>query len=41
MMGDNRNNSHDSRKWTNKYVAKEKIRSKAWLRYKPDFGIIK
>ena len=41
MMGDNRNNSHDSRKWTNKYVEKEKIRSKAWLRYKPDFGIIK
>ncbi len=41
MLGDNRNNSHDSRKWNNKYVEKEKIRSKAWLRYKPDFGIIK
>lgn len=41
MLGDNRNNSWDSRKWENKFVSKEKIRCKAWFRYKPDFGIIK
>lgn len=41
MLGDNRNNSYDSVEWPDKYVKKEKIRSKAWLRYKPDFGIIK
>lgn len=41
VMGDNRNNSWDSRKWTNTYVAKEKIHCKAWFRYKPDFTFIK
>ncbi len=41
MLGDNRNSSWDSRKWDNKYVAREKIRCKAWFRYKPDFGWIK
>ncbi|MDD5899461.1 MAG: signal peptidase I [Lachnospiraceae bacterium] len=41
MLGDNRNSSLDSRKWNNKYVQKEKIRCKAWFRYKPDFGWIK
>ena len=41
MMGDNRNSSWDSRKWENKFVAKEKIRCKAWFRYSPDFGWIK
>lgn len=41
MLGDNRNNSADSRRWTNKYVAKEKIRCKVWFRYKPDFEWIK
>lgn len=41
MLGDNRNYSKDSRRWNNKYVQKEKIRSKAWFRYKPDFGWIK
>lgn len=40
VMGDNRNGSSDSRAWEDKYVKEEKIRSKAWLRYKPDFGII-
>ena len=40
MLGDNRNSSWDTRKWTNKYVEKEKIRSKAWLRYKPEIGFI-
>lgn len=41
MLGDNRNGSWDSRKWDNKYVKKEKIQCKAWLRYKPDFGFVK
>lgn len=41
MLGDNRNNSADSRRWTNKYVAKEKIRCKVWFRYRPDFEWIK
>lgn len=40
MLGDNRNGSEDSRRWENKYVEKEKIRSKAWLRYKPEIGFI-
>lgn len=41
MLGDNRNNSWDSRKWDNKYVTRDKIQCKAWFRYKPDFGFIK
>ncbi|MDO5703414.1 MAG: signal peptidase I [Lachnospiraceae bacterium] len=35
MLGDNRNNSNDSRFWDNHYVAKEKILGKAWVRYWP------
>ena len=35
MMGDNRNNSHDSRFWDNKYVERDKILGKAVLRYWP------
>lgn len=35
MMGDNRNNSRDSRFWVNKYVQKEKILGKAILKYWP------
>lgn len=41
VLGDNRNNSWDARKWNNTYVAKEKIHCKAWLRYKPDFTFVK
>ena len=41
MMGDNRNNSWDSRYWTNHYVAKDKILGKAWLRYEPSWGLLK
>ena len=33
MMGDNRNNSLDSRYWTNTYVAKDKILAKVIFRY--------
>ncbi len=35
MMGDNRNNSMDSRYWNQPYVYKDKILGKAWLRYFP------
>ena len=43
MMGDNRNNSNDSRFWHNKYVAKDAILGKAVLRYWPfsKFGTVK
>ena len=33
MMGDNRNNSLDSRFWTNTFVAKDKILAKAIFKY--------
>jgi len=36
MMGDNRNNSSDSRVWINKYVAREKIKGKAIMKF-PNF----
>ena len=36
LMGDNRNNSMDSRYWNQKYVYKDKILGKAWVRYFPD-----
>lgn len=36
MMGDNRNNSMDSRYWNNHYVYKDKILGKAVLRYFPN-----
>lgn len=35
MLGDNRNNSRDSRFWTNQYVAGNKILGKAVLKYWP------
>ncbi len=40
MMGDNRNDSQDSRYWNNPFVAEDKIRSKALFRY-PNFKWIK
>ncbi len=33
MMGDNRNNSQDSRFWENKFLARNKIEGKAILKY--------
>lgn len=35
MLGDNRNNSLDSRYWTNKFVARDKILGKAIFKYFP------
>ncbi len=43
MMGDNRGNSKDSRRWVNTYVNKKAIIGRAWLCYWPasDFGRLK
>ncbi|MBQ0058877.1 MAG: signal peptidase I [Lachnospiraceae bacterium] len=35
VLGDNRNNSRDSRFWTNTYVTRDAIKGKAGLRYWP------
>lgn len=40
VMGDNRNNSHDSRFWENHYVAREEILAKAWFQYYPRIGMV-
>ena len=40
IMGDNRENSLDSRYWTNKYVAKGKILGKVIFRYYPGFKML-
>lgn len=37
MLGDNRNNSADSRYWNNTYLAREKIVGKAVFKYWPGF----
>lgn len=41
VMGDNRNDSLDSRYWTNKFVTKDKIQSKAICVLFPEFKIFK
>lgn len=41
MLGDNRNNSKDSRYWEDKFVAEDKIHCKAWLRFKPNLTFVK
>lgn len=40
MMGDNRNNSWDSRYWYNSYVEKEEIIGKAEFEYYPEIKIL-
>ena len=37
MLGDNRNSSADSRRWTNTFLKKEDIIAKVLFRYSPDF----
>lgn len=41
MMGDNRDNSADSRYWINTYVHRDKILGKAVLRYFPNISFVK
>lgn len=40
MMGDNRNNSSDSRFWNNTFVKKEKILGKAAVKYYPEVELL-
>jgi signal peptidase I len=40
MLGDNRNGSHDSRKWDNPYITKDAIKGKAFLKYYPSLEIL-
>jgi len=35
VLGDNRNNSHDSKNWENKFVSKDKILGKIYAEYFP------
>ena len=37
MLGDNRNSSQDSRKWSNTYLKEEDIMAKVLFRYSPEF----
>lgn len=41
MMGDNRNDSLDSRFWVNKFVKKEKILGKVYFKYFKGFKLLK
>ena len=40
MMGDNRNNSADSRAWVNKYVVEDDILGKVLFRYFPNIKVL-
>lgn len=39
MLGDNRNDSLDSRYWTNTYVSSDLILGKVWFMYYPEFKV--
>ena len=41
MMGDNRNNSADSRYWEHTYLDRSKIVGKAFIRYYPQISLVK
>ena len=40
VLGDNRNNSHDSKNWLNKYVPREMILGRVYLEYYPSLRIL-
>ena len=40
MMGDNRNHSNDSRRWTNKYVSRDKLIAKVLFQYFPKIRML-
>lgn len=40
MLGDNRNNSKDSRHWDNPYIERDLIRGKFLFRYFPSIGVL-
>ena len=41
VLGDNRNNSSDSRDPDVGAVSKRQIRGNVWLRLRPDFGLVR